>query len=264
MAANSVMEFLERNYCQTTTQFVVNSNTDTVSNILNPDRSIQFYSDGFANDSTTVTMRINFDATVSVSRIALLETNLKSFTIFYNGATANTFSLTTTGSTVTSNFSSNSETSLYLRAAAVNCTSVSIDMKSTQVANSEKAIGHLIISDTLLTFARNPNSNNYSPKVDPEQVVHQMSDGGVRIHTVQRKFSAEIKLRYISTAFRNSLKDIYLRRTPFVFCPFGTTTGWDEFVFECVWPGNFDFYTYSEDAANSGFSGTIALRETTT
>ena len=262
MATDSKMEMLKQNYCNTTTQFVVNTNTDTVSNIINPDASIQFYSDLFNNDATTVTMRINFDETKTVSRIALKEMNLKNFRVYYNGATANTFSLTTTGSTISSNFSSNSETSIYMRAAGVACTSVSIDMYSTQVANSEKAIGHIYIGDTLLTFPVMPAANNYTPKIDPQQVVHPMSDGGVRIHSVKNKITAEIKLKNISRSFRDSLKDIFEQRTPFVFCPFGTTTSWDEVIIEAVWPGNFEFYKFSDDAATSGFSGTISIRET--
>jgi hypothetical protein len=39
-------------------------------------------------------------------------------------------------------------------------------------------------------------------------------------------------------------------------------TGWaDEFVFECVWPGKFDFYKFSDNATDSGFSGQILLQE---
>lgn len=262
MANDSSFELLKQNYCQTSTQLVVNTNTSTAENVLNPERTIQFYSDGFNNDSTTVSMRINFDSTLTISRIALLEMNFKNFRIYYNGATANTFSLTSTGSTVTSNFSSNSQTSMFLRTAAVACTSVSIDILSTQVANSEKAIGFVVLTDTELTFPQMPSSSNYTPKVDPEQVVHTMSDGGVRLHTVKRKTSADIRLKNITRSFRDDLKDIYESRVPLMFCPFGTTTVWDEVLFECVWPGNFEFFKYSDDAASSGFSGTISLRET--
>lgn len=262
MAANTYMEMLKQNYCQTTTQFVVNNNTATVENILNPDRNVQYYTDGMNNDATTVTMRINFDVTTTVSRIALLAHNWKQFRVYYNGATANTFSLTTTSATTTTNYSTNSETSQYFRVTPVDVTSVSIDIYSTQVANSEKAIGHLVISDTHLVFPRMPNAENYTPKIDPEQVVHQMSDGGFRTHTLRRKYAVDIKLKHITTSFRNSLKTIYELQTPFMFCPFGTTTSWDTILFESIWPGNFDFYKYSEDALSSGFTGTITLKET--
>jgi hypothetical protein len=141
------MEFLTKNLYNTTTSVVVNSNTATVENLFSRDLRFQYVSNGFNNDNTTSTIVINFGATQSVSRIALLGCNLKSFTVFYNNTTANTFSLTSTGATTASDFSSNSETSLYLSATPVNCTSVSIDMKSTQLANQDKALGYLVVSN---------------------------------------------------------------------------------------------------------------------
>lgn len=262
MALNNYFEILNQNYCQTTTQFAVNNNTATVENILNPDRNVQFYSDGMNNDATTVSMTITFDTTTTVSRISLLEHNLKSFRIFYNGATANTFALTTTAATTTAYYATNSQTSHYFRVTPAACTSVTIDMYSTQVANSEKAIGHLIISDLYLEFSRMPNSSSYTPRVDPEQVLHQMSDGGFRTHTVRKKYAVDIKLQHITTTFRDQLKALYDLQSPFIFCPFGTTTSWDGIIFEAIWPGNFEFYKYSENALASGFSGSISLKET--
>jgi hypothetical protein len=263
MASNSKMEFLKASYCQTTTQFTVSSNTSTVDNIFNPDKTVQWYSDGFNNDATTVSMTITFDATTSVDRIALRETNLKGFRIFYNGATANTFSMTTTGSTSTAYWTGNSESALYLRLnGAVQCSSVTIDMHTTQVANSEKAIGHLVISRLDRELERVPSADAYSPKVDIEQVVHQMSDGGTRVHTVNKKFAVDLKLKYVSRTFRDYLETLYNSRDNFIFCPFGTTTSWDEVIFDAVWVGNFDFFKFSDSAQASGFSGNISLRET--
>jgi hypothetical protein len=263
MAVDSKMEILKASYCLTTTQFAVNSNTDTVSNILNPDKTVQYYSDAFNNDATTSTMRISFDATTTVDRIALLGMNLKQFRIYYNGTTANTFAMTSTGATTTSYWTSNSETSMYLRLnGAIACTSVSIDMYSTQVANSEKAIGHLIISQLDRQFERQPNAASYNAKIDPEQVVHTMSDGGTRIHTVNSKYVFDVKMKYVSRSFKDYLQDLYSSRLNFIFCPFGTATSWDEIIADVVWAGNFDFFKFSDDASNSGFSGSISLRET--
>ena len=70
------------------------------------------------------------------------------------------------------------------------------------------------------------------------------------------------KYKYIPKAFRDELKDIYERTTPYMFCPIGTSTGWDGILFECVWVKDFEFYKYSDDASGSGFSGSINLRET--
>lgn len=263
MAANSTMEIWKASYCQTTTQFTVNSNTLSVANIMNPDKTVQYYTDGLNNDLTIASMTIAFDATTTVDRIAILGTNLKKFRIFYNGLTANTFGMTSTGATTTSYWTGNSEDSMVLRLnGAVACTSVTFDMYSTQVADSEKAIGYLAISRLDSELERQPSSGQYKPKVDPEQVVHTMSDGGTRIHTVNKKFAFDIKLKFVSRTFRDYLLDLYNSRNNFIFCPFGTATGWDEVIADVVWPGNFEFYSLSDDAQSAGYMGTISLKET--
>ena len=259
------MELLSANLINTTTQLVVQSNSALASNIFNPDRILQYVSDGYNNDATTTTIRINFDETTAVDRIAILNHNLKGFQFYYNGATANAISLTGAGVgyTGTANFSTNSSTSHYLTfASPINCTSLSIDLKTTIVANAEKAIGQLVLSAQELDFTRIPNAAGYQPTLDPKQIVHQLSDGGTRLHVVRDKWRAKIKLSQIDTTFRNQLKNIYDQHTAFVFVPFPTATAWDEVMFECLWIGPFNFYRFSDNAANVGFSGDIDLRET--
>lgn len=256
------MEILLSNLLQTSTQLTVNSNTATAENVINPDVTYQYYSDGFNNDLTSSVMTIAFDVTTTISRIALMGHNLKDYIVYYNGATANTLAMTSTGATTVSSFTSNSETSQYFRFTAVDVTSVSIQMNKTLIANDEKAIGYFLISDLDYELERVPSADNYSPKLDTKQIVHTMSDGGTRIHTLSKKKSATIKYKNISETFRNNLKTIYDAQTSFVFCPFGTTTGWDKFIMDCVWAGAFDFYKFSDDASVAGYSGTISLKET--
>lgn len=257
------MELIRKNYANTTTQFVVNDNTASVANVLGTNLRFQYSSANFANDATTVTMRINFDATTAVDRIAIVGHNLKSFTLFYNGATANVFSLSTTANTSTTNYSSNSDTSHYFTVTPVNCTSVSIDMKSTIQANQNKAIGYLVISEDLTDFGeRVPSADNYRPVHNSTSVEHRLSDGGTRIQTVEDKWSASIAFDYLSASTRNSLKTIFDDHDEMVFVPFGTTTGWDGVIFPCVWQGGFEFYKHSDNAVDTGFSGSITLLET--
>ena len=259
------MEFIKRNYINTTGSIVVNSNTNASSNIFNPIKSIQYITDGFNNDATTASIRINFTATQTVSRIALQEMNLKSFILFYNGATASTFSLTTTSATTTSNFTTNSQTSMYLFTTPVDCTSVTLDMRSTQSTNAEKAIGYLHISDLLLNFETNgriPASKNYNPERNRREVRHTMSDGGTRLSILEEKWAVNLKFDSVTLAFKNELKTIFDRREAVVFAAFPTTTAWDNVFFDCVWPEPFNFEEYSDDSANSGFSGSIKLLET--
>lgn len=256
------MELLKANLFLTSTSIVVDSNTASAEFIMDPDTSFQWVSSGFNNDLTTASMTINFDETVTVSRIALVGMNLKAFDMFYNGATANTFSITSTGDTTTSQYSSNSETSKFIQVTPVQCTSVTIDMKSTIVADAEKAIGYLVVSEEHVDFPRIPAAKDYKPQRFGKEIVHTLSDGSVRIQTVATKHSADVKLEYISESFRNSLKTIFDLHEGMIFVPFGTTTGWDAVIFPCVWPSPFDFYRYSDNAPNAGFGGTIRLKET--
>lgn len=257
------MEFLRKNLFDTTTNFVVNSNTATVANLFIRDTRFQYVSDGLNVDGTIATIRINFSETLSVSRIALLGINLKEFRVFYNGVTANTFTLTSTGSTIASNFSTNSETSLFLQAEPINCTSVSIDMYSTMVANQNKAIGWLVVSNVLSDLdGRVPPAQNYRPLFTPKEVVHELSDGSFRSQVIDRKFSAGISLDFIDDSLKNELKSVFDLHDDFIFAAFPTTTGWDEVIFPCIWSGPFEFYSVTDNALSSGYSGSIKLLET--
>lgn len=257
------MEILRRNYVNTTTQLVVNSNTSTAGNIFLSDVRFQYSSDNFANDLTTVTMRINFTETLTVDRIAIVGHNLKKFNMYYGGVTANTFALTSTGATTVSQFLTNSATSLYLRCAAVNCTSVSIDMYSTIVADQNKYIGYLVLSEKRTNFdGRVPAAQNYAPTLDTQSVVHKLSDGGTRIQTLEDKWNVQLSLDFITQTARDELKAIFDDHDEMVFVPFGTTTSWDAVIFPCVWAGGFGFFRYSDNAAEAGYTGSLNLLET--
>ena len=256
------MEFLKTNLINTTTQISVNSNTTVVSNLFNRDPFYQYYSDGLNNDSTTASITITFGETTPVSRIGLIDTNIKEFDIFYNGATANAFSLTDQATT-TSQFTGNADSDVYLRFATIMVSSITIDMKKTISANLEKVLGLFYVADSYYSFGKIPNAGGYKPKKVPKQIVHTLSDGGTRIHTVRSKFDLPIQLDYLTDSEVTSIRDVYDLQDSFQFCAFGTSTGWKNPVFfECVWIGAFDFFEYSDDASASGFSGSIKLKET--
>jgi hypothetical protein len=254
------MEFLYSNYVNTTSSIVVDSNTDLAANLFNRDTRYQYYTNGY-NGSTASTIRINFSSTQSVSRIALVDHNLKQFRIYYNGVTANAFVLTS-GATTSSAFATNSETSSFFHCTPVNCTSVSIDLNSTIVASNEKAIGYLVISDVLHTFERPPPAKGYKPKLDPMDVVHKLADGGTRIQNISDNFNVQLSYKHVSPTERSQLFSLYKSHTEMMFAPFGTTTSWDKILFPCVWEGNFEFFQYSDDAVQSGFTGKINILET--
>lgn len=256
------MEFLRASYVNTTTQIAVNSNTATAENLFNRDPIYQYSSSGFNNDTTTTTITITFDATSPVSRIALIGMNFKEFSVFYNGATANTFALTN-ADTSASSYTGNTDADKYFRFSTIQCSSITINAKKTFIADQEKYIGLFVPTDLLFQLTTIPDSKGYKPKIIPKQVVHKLSDGGTRVHNIRKKWEVSLNLDYVSLAQRNALEDdIYNLNSEFNFCPFGTATSWDAIFFEAVWDGPFLFYEYSDNAANSGFSGKVTLKET--
>lgn len=257
------MELWKPNHINTTTMFVVNSATISAEYVMRPDITYQYVSSGLADDNTTASMRINFDQTTTVSRIALAGLNAREFRLFYNGLTANAFVLTSTGATVSSVWNSNSETAMALEAAAVDCTSVTLEMKKTIVANSEKAVGYFVLSQERLTFSRIPAAKGYTPILNAQEVVHTLSDGLTRIQRIGNFWEATLRLDYISETFRNQLRTVYNLNESHIFVPFGTTTAWDAIIFPCVWPAPFNFYRFSDNSPGTGFEGTIELMETT-
>lgn len=256
------MEILTRNYPETTTSISVVNNTLAAENLLDRDINLQYFTSGLNDDATTASITFTFDETLPVSRIALLGINCREFNIFFNGSTSNTFALSG-GNTTTSQWSSNSESSLFLRCTEVDISSITIDMKATMVPDSEKAIGYFYVGDLQIDFPRLPSANDYKPQNVPKEVVHTMSDGGKRLHRISRKFAVSLKLKNITHSFREELKSLYNRHEAFVFVPFGTDAAWDGILHEVIWAGPFNFDEYAENNPSAGFDGSIKLEETT-
>ncbi len=255
------MDFLTANLINTTTQISLTNNTALSSNLFNRDEYYQYYTDGLNNDLTSASITITFGSTTSVSRVALIDTNLKDFTVFYNGATASTFTLVSQATTASS-FTGNTDENVMLRFATIAVSSVTIQMKKTQTANLEKILGVFYIGDTYFSLGKIPNASNYKPAKVPKEIVHALSEGGTRISKIREKFDLSINLDYVPASEVTSLKDVKALSS-FNFAAFSTSTGWTNPVFfEAVWPGSFNFYEYSDDAASSGFSGSIKLKET--
>lgn len=256
------MEFIKANYLNTTSQMTVNSNTLASSSLFNRDPAFQYYTDGLNSDLTTSSITITFDATTPVSRISMLDMNFKEFRVFYNGATANSFSIQN-GDTTVSSYTGNADPNKYFRFNTVQCSSITIQATKTMVADQEKYIGLFVASDLIQELELRPSAKGYKPRLTPKQIVHKLSDGGTRIHNVKKKWETQLELDFISRTERDNLQvNLFDRGEEFNFCPFGTTTAWDGQIFECIWDGPFTFYEYSDNNNTAGYSGKISLKET--
>ena len=78
---------------------------------------------------------------------------------------------------------------------------------------------------------------------------------------LQNKYKTDIKLTFIATSFRDTLRTIYDEADPLYFLPFPTTTAWDAVAHEVAWLNDFNF-RYSENSKTQGFDGNIVLEET--
>lgn len=256
------MELLERNFLNTTTQLTLPDNSETAQNLFNRDLKFEYGTSNFADDLTTGTITISFDNTITLNRIALVAHNLKSYTIYYNGSTANTLNLTSTAGTTVSDFSSNSSTSQYFRFDDIDATSLSIDMKSTIVANTNKKIGYFATSSLKTNFGgRSPSFKNYNPTLDTKNVIHNLSDGKKRVQVIDDNWEVSFGIEYVTESIRDDLREVYDDHLDMIFVPFGTSGSWDKVIFPCSWIGPFEFYKYSDNTPDTGFSGSIRLVE---
>ena len=256
------MEFLNANYANTTTMFTVDSNTAGTAFIFDRRPNRQYTSLGYADDTTQTSIRIQFTNTVTVNRIVLQNTNAKNFVLYYGGVTANTLALTTSCGTAASSWTQNSATNLYMILASTTAmTSLSLDIRSTQTANEEKALGQLIVTSQLYTFTRNPDIGGYTPSVKAKEIKHEMSEGGTLTYRIRDKVKYDLRVRH-NTDTAN-LRTVYDLNQEFYFAPFPTGTSWDGFINEVNWVGGFNVGRKpSQNYIQTGTDDSISLEET--
>lgn len=254
-------DFLKANYFTTSSVASVGSNTSTVSNMIDRNTTTTYETLGFP--STTATTLIVTPNTASViSRIVLINHNLKSFRIYYNSLTSNTFTLDADYDTVATLWTGNSATSHYLITSSITVASLHIQMTAATAADTEKFIGELYIGQEHILLTRNPDASRYKPKENEKNFLHEMSDGGIVRYHLANKYEATIDFDFVSEADRTTFRTIYDTNAPFDFTPFPKKTGWDERIYEVNWTNGFDFFQLQSNVLANGFKGKIQLRET--
>lgn len=247
MAGN--MEFLGKNLLNTTSMVLIDSGTSTVQYLFDKNRNIGYGTLGY--DSTTATvLSVEFAQPTVLSNIILQTHNLKSFSIFYDSATANSLYSTTT----------NSATNNYIEFASVTVSSIQLQMNEATAA-VERSIGELVITEREIEFERNPSVDNFKPILFRQQVKHSMPDGGMSLYNIRDKYRSKLSWKFITSSFHSQLLSIYEGGDELYFVPWPTTTSWDGAAYSVVWIDDFDFRHSSNDK-QQGYSGSIDLRET--
>ncbi len=246
-------EFCDKNLLNTTTMIGCSTGTGTFAYLFDRNIDIDFQTDGHTADTTT-TLTINFDAPTVLSRIMLQNHNLKSFKVYYNSATANTF---TPDAAVTTN----SATSSLFVFASTTVSSISIQMDDVIETGQERTIGELILTDCRVQLDNNPDTGNFTPKFFGKKIRHEMPDGGTSLFVVANKYRAKMKLRFVSDSITTQLLELYNDGDAFYFVPEGTTGAWAGEAREVVYVNDWDF-TYGDNAKSQGQNGSIEIEET--
>jgi hypothetical protein len=246
-------EFCGQNLLNTTSMLKVDSGTGTLSYLFDRNTSLDYQSVDYTGNTSTV-LSVEFDSPTVVSRIMIQNHNLKAFRVFYNSATANTF-------TPDYQITGNSATSHFLAFSSITVSSIQIQMDDVIDLNQERSIGELIITDCNVSLPNNPSANDYDPKLYKQKIKHTMPDGGTSMFLIGNKFQANMKLKFLSTTTKDLLLAVNNDGNPFYFVPEGTTTGWLGHAYEVVWTNDFDF-TYSENSKTQGWDGSIKIEET--
>lgn len=243
------MEFLKENQLNTTTMVTPPSGTDSVEELF--DRNTDKIWESVNQTGTAQVLSVEFGKNVVLSHVLLQNMNLKTYRIFYDSSTANSLA----------NVTQNSDTSRYHSFASVTVASIQVQMNAPITSSEEYKIGELVLTERRCQFELNPSSKNYKPRRPKTRIKHDMPDGGSRVFEIADKFSAKIRLEFISDTFTSGLESVFESGEPNYFLPFPTTSSWDGKGYEVNWLNDFDF-TYAENSRSQGQSGTIEIRQT--
>lgn len=247
------MEFWKQNQYNTTGVVKVDSNTATAQFLFDRSTALGYSSSGY-NSITGTIISVEFSTPTVISGVFIQNHNLKQFRVFYNSATANTFSTPI-------NETTNSATSSYFFFNSVTVSSIQLQMDDTIAGSVEKSVGEFVVSERRLRFERNPTAGNYKRIIDRKQIRHIMPDGGTSVYNIKDKLKANIKLGFISDSFTSQLETAFVAAKPMYFLPFPTTSAWDGKAYEVNWVRDFNF-NYGEDSKTQGQSGDLDLEET--
>ncbi len=252
------MEFLERNYINTTTSVNASAGTSTVSYLF--DRKLS------TNYTASPTVTIHFTINNTIDRIVFQEINLKAFTIKH--VTGTSLFLKSGSDTTTAEFSSNSSTSLYLVLGSITTVNTLTFIGSSAITGGLIQIGQMWMTKNIYELERNPEISDFDIARNRKEYKHKMAGGGTALYTIEEKyFEGRMSWDFISSSATTSLESVYDQKDGIVYVPFPTlTSDWTgqklAVAYEVVWHGDFRFDLQSDNDRGSGYSGAIRLDET--
>lgn len=243
------MEFFTGNLLNTTTMISVDSGTSTVKYMLDGNTDIFYLSSGYNNNTATI-INFSFTSATVLTHILLQNHNFDEFYVYRDNTTSNCLWFEC----------SNTSINTYISFASQTAQSIQIVPARTMTA-AEKRIGQVALLEKRLDLVSLPSIKNYKNTMKRTEVIHKMPDGGKHRYSVNYNFEAKLNWRFITTAFKDNLKEFFDDSKPFYLVQKGTTTAWDGRAWEVNWLGNFDFKR-STNAEPVGWSGLVNLSQT--
>jgi hypothetical protein len=143
---------------------VASSNTAAQNLCLGTNKYFKWISSG-SNDSTTETLVITLPVSTEISRLFLIDHNLKAFTVKYGAGAGSDFAGVTgldsySGSLISvSNFARDTA---YFEFTPVTTNRLILSMTTTQTVNAEKYLNQFIVTNEIGTLEGYPKINNVS------------------------------------------------------------------------------------------------------
>jgi hypothetical protein len=232
---NGAVKFFDQNFAlfRSGGTADASSNDDAAKFILDISRYTQWESLG-SNDLTTETIVVNLKTSKVVDRLFLVDMNFKEFQIQYdNGSGYVDFTNVVGVNGVES--SSISETdfafdSAYYQFDAVTTSRIQITCLKTQVANVQKYLSQIIITEEIGTLEG-------FPRVQPESSRNETKAKALsRRLVVQKTYETnKVKITFKTHPFQNDLdiiEELFEREEPFLVYPCGGRSGSDYFKVE--------------------------------
>jgi len=184
----------------------------SVDNILSMNRNLRWDSVG-SDDTTAETITITFDST-TISRIFIVDHNLKDFSITYGASpTAFTNVVGVDGSKSGIVETAFSENTSYYEFDQVTTTQINITSTKTQIVDAQKYITIFVTTDEIGTFEGFPNVIPFS---DANEKRSQVVTGKYITQENFETFNAQLRVEYTNQADIDIIDSMYESQEPFL------------------------------------------------
>lgn len=204
------IKFIEMSYADIDTVASISvSSGSTIRDKMRDRRSFTQWASSGSNDTIVETIEIDLGSLKNIDYIQLLNFNWKQFTIKYDLAGI------PTNFSVPINETVNAETDslIYNNFTLVNTQKIYITITSTIIANQEKTLGEIIVSNVLGAFVGYPDTNI---KINKNKIIKKMLRGKIKVVDRDETISYSLGFKaYPQESDMALIETLWVRRNPF-------------------------------------------------